>query len=144
MIYDQHQQQQQQQGNQQQQQQQQQGNQQQQQQQGNQQGQVDTLPSIPTMGAVVVNEVTTFAKGHKVISGLYIIGILFILLIGSGTKLSHDKSKRYNQMMNIINLEAEYQASSRYVSAEQNYRATKGRFSCDQLCQRNKRKMVVL
>ena len=107
----------------------------------NQRQQVATLPSISTMGGIVVHQVTHFAKRHKVISGSYIFGILFILLIGSGTKLSLDQTKRYNHIMNTVDLEAEYQASSRYASAEQNYRATKGWFSCDQLCQRNKRRM---
>ena len=43
--------------------------------------------------------------------------------------------------MNTINLEAEYNASHDYYQAQQAYHASKGWFSCDSLCQRNKERM---
>jgi hypothetical protein len=43
--------------------------------------------------------------------------------------------------MNTINLEAEYNASYDYHQAQQAYHASKGWFSCDSLCQRNKERM---
>ena len=43
--------------------------------------------------------------------------------------------------MNSIDLNAEFKASNRYAQVSQAYRATKGWFSCDSLCQRNKGRM---
>ncbi len=103
--------------------------------------QVATLPSIGTVGALVVRGIGNFAKRNKVISGSYIFGILFLLLIGSGTKLSVDQARRYNAIMNTVDIHAEYEASNRYAEALHAYRATKGWFSCDPLCQRNKQRM---
>jgi len=99
------------------------------------------LPSVADMGTLVVKGITSFAKKHKVISSGYILGILFLLLVGSGTKLTFDQSKQYNSIMNTIDLNAEFEASNRYAQANQAYRATKGWFSCDSLCQRNKKRM---
>lgn len=105
------------------------------------QNQQIALPSVADMGALVVRGLTSFAKKNKVISTGYVVGILFLLLVGSGTKLSYDQKKQYNRIMDSIDLNAEYQASLRYAEADHAYRATKGWFSCDGLCQRNKRKM---
>lgn len=99
------------------------------------------IPTVSEMGAIVVSGITKFAKKNKVISTSYILGILFLLLIGSGTKLTADQSRRYNSIMNTIDLRAEFEASNRYADAMHAYRATKGWFSCDSLCQRNKKRM---
>lgn len=99
------------------------------------------LPSFGTVGAMAVKGIGNFAKRNKVISGSYLFGLLFILLIGSGTKLTVDQSRRYNTIMNSIDLHAEYAASNNYAEALHAYRATKGWFSCDSLCQRNKQRM---
>jgi len=96
---------------------------------------------VADMGALVVTGITSFAKKHKVISSGYVFGILFLLLVGSGTKLTYDQSKQYDSIMNSIDLNAEFEASNRYAQASQAYRATKGWFSCDSLCQRNKGRM---
>lgn len=106
-----------------------------------QQRQVANLPSISAAGAMVARGIGHFAKRNKVVSGSYVIGILFILLIGSGTKLSTDQVRRYNKIMNTVDVQAEYQASDRYAQTMHAYRATKGWFSCDHVCQGNKRRM---
>jgi hypothetical protein len=103
----------------------------------NQQQQI-SLPSIP---ALVVRGVGEFAKRNKVISGSYVFGILFLLFIGSGSKLSYEQSQRYNAIMNSIDVSAEHEASNRYAQASHAYRATKGWFTCDHLCTRNKIRM---
>ena len=69
------------------------------------------------------------------------IGVLLVLCIGSGTKLTYSQQREYNRIMSSINVDAEYATSSRYATAVANYRATKGWFRCDNLCQRNKRRM---
>lgn len=71
----------------------------------------------------------------------YIIGILTILLIGSGTKLNLDQRREYNNIMKTIDLQAEFDASQDYYMANNAYRASKGWFTCDGLCQRNKQRM---
>jgi hypothetical protein len=99
------------------------------------------LPSVSDMGSIILRSTVSFAKNHKVISSSYVFGILFLLLIGSGTKLTLDQRQQYNSIMNTIDLNAEYEASNQFAMANQAYRATKGWFSCDSLCQRNKRRM---
>jgi hypothetical protein len=71
----------------------------------------------------------------------YIIGILAILLLGSGTKLNYDQRREYNTIMNTIDLQAEYDASQDFWMTDRAYRASKGWFTCDGLCQRNKQRM---
>ena len=73
--------------------------------------QIVRLPEPSELGQLVVRKVTSFARRHKVISGSYIVGILAIILIGSGTKLSYEQRKGYNDIMNTIDLQAEFDAS---------------------------------
>lgn len=107
----------------------------------NQQRQQVALPSFTDAGTLVVGGIKNFAKRHKVISGSYVFGILFILLIGSGTKLTLDQRREYNDIMSTIDIEAEFNASEYYARTNNAYRQTKGWFTCDSLCQRNKRRM---
>ena len=103
-----------------------------------QQRQVVALPTADQIGALALRGVTTFAKKNKVISFSWVWGVVVLLLVGSGTKLTVDQARRYNHIMSTIDLDAEFLASNQYAVAIQNYRATKGWFSCDSLCQRNK------
>jgi len=107
----------------------------------NRQQQVQIVPDAGSLGTLVVRGATAFAKKHKVISGAYLLGLLVLILGGSGLKLSYDQQREYNRIMNTIDLDAEYKASNTYAVAYQNYYATKGWFSCDSLCQRNKDRM---
>jgi len=99
------------------------------------------LPSVSDMGSLVVHGIKSFAKRHKVISGSYMFGILFLLLIGSGTKLTRDQGREYNSIMNTIDVRAEFEASDYYARTSQAYYASKGWFGCDSLCKRNKQRM---
>jgi hypothetical protein len=99
------------------------------------------LPEPAQVGQLIVAGASNFARRHKVVTGSYILGILVILLIGSGTKLNYDQRREYNRIMSTIDLQAEFDASNDYWMANEAYRATKGWFSCDGLCQRNKRRM---
>lgn len=80
------------------------------------------LPSVSDMGSIVARGAVSFAKQNKVISGSYLFGILFLVLVGSGTKLSFDQSRQYNHIMNTIDLDAEFRASNRVAQATQAYR----------------------
>jgi len=106
-----------------------------------QQGVQIVLPEPGDVGQIVLGGASAFAKRHKVVTGGYILGILVILLIGSGTKLNYDQQREYNNIMSTIDVQAEYDASSDFAVANQAYRASKGWFSCDGLCQRNKKRM---
>jgi hypothetical protein len=99
------------------------------------------LPEPAQVGQMVVRGVSNFARRHKVISGSYILGILVIVLVGSGNKLNYEQRREYNSIMNTIDLQAEYDASNDFWRANEAYLATKGWFTCDGLCQRNKARM---
>jgi len=99
------------------------------------------IPSGSSAGQIALNEVKTFAKKHKIITGSYVFGLLVLLLAGSGYKLSQNQQKDYNRIMSTIDLNAEFDASNRYGGANAAYRASKGWFTCDYMCQRNKKRM---
>lgn len=99
------------------------------------------LPEPGDVGQMILSGASTFARRHKVFTGGYILGILVLLLVGSGTKLNYDQRREYDKIMNTIDVQAEYDASNDLWRANQAYKATKGWFSCDSLCQRNKQKM---
>jgi len=103
-------------------------------------GQV-VVPSVGDMGGIVLRGMTYFAKKHKVISGSWLFGVVVLLLFTSGTKLTLQQRNSYNSIMNTIDLRAEFDASDRYAIASNAYYASKGWFSCDGLCQRNKQRM---
>ena len=110
--------------------------------QGNNQNQrqVAQLPDTSTAVSFVVNGTAKFAKKHPVISGSYLFGLL-VLLFGSGLTLTVDQTRTYNKIMNTIDTDLEFDASNRFAQANSAYYNTKGWFSCDDLCQRNKSRM---
>ena len=110
-------------------------------QQGPHGGRQLVLPEPADLGQLVVRGATNFARRHKVITGGYLLGIVVLLFFTSGAKLTYDQRQEYSRIMKTIDLQAEYDASSDFWAAQQAYRATKGWFSCDGLCQRNKRRM---
>ena len=99
------------------------------------------LPSFSAVGVLVAQSISAFAKRHKVITSSYLFGILFLLLLGSGTKLTASQLRQYNTILDSINVQAEYDASMAYSSAYAEYKSRKGWVSCDPLCQRSKRRM---
>lgn len=108
----------------------------------NQQQQIAVLPEVSDVTSLVVRGTVNFAKRHKVVTSSYLFGLFVLLFIGAGIPLSYEQQREYNTIMNSIDLQAEYDASQAYWIARQNYYATKGWFfSCDSLCQRNRRRM---
>jgi len=105
------------------------------------QGRQIVLPEPGDVGQMILSGASTFARRHKVVTGGYILGILILLLGGSGTKLNYDQQHEYSKIMNTIDMQAEYAAQDDLLSAGQAYRATKGWFSCDRTCQHNKQRM---
>jgi hypothetical protein len=99
------------------------------------------LPDPADLGQLMVRGATNFARRHKVISGSYLLGLVILIFFTSGAKLTYDQRQKYNHIMSTIDLHAEYDASTDFWQAKQGYQATKGWFSCDSLCQRNKRRM---
>jgi hypothetical protein len=99
------------------------------------------LPEPGDLGQMVLSGASTFARRHKVVTGGYILGIVILLLGGSGIKLNYDQRHEYDKIMDTIDVQAEYDAENDLLSADQAYRATKGWFSCDRKCQHNKQRM---
>jgi hypothetical protein len=99
------------------------------------------LPDPGDLGQLILSGAARFARRQKVVTGSYLLGILVIIMVGSGTKLTMEKARQYNHIMGTIDLQAEYDASQHYWGANNAYRASKGWFSCDSLCQRNKQRM---
>jgi len=105
-----------------------------------QHGRQIVLPEPGDLGQMVLRGASAFARRHKVVTGGYILGVFVILLVGSGTKLNYHQQREYNKIMSTIDVQAEYDASNDFWKADQAYKATKGWFSCDALCKRNKQK----
>ena len=106
-----------------------------------QQQQIVRLPDPQEVGSLVVQTATGFARRNKVVTGFYLLGWIFLIFVGSGTRLTMQQQAKYNRIMNTINVQAEYDATDDYWKARQMYLATKGWFSCDGLCQRHKARM---
>ena len=105
------------------------------------QQQIVRLPDAHQLPALVVRGATGFARRHKYIAGSYLLGLVVLLFFGSGTQLTMEQRLKYNRIMSEIDIQAEYDASNDYWKARNAYYATKGWFTCDSLCQRNKERM---
>jgi hypothetical protein len=103
--------------------------------------QIAVLPEPAQVGALVVNGAKHFVRRNPIITGSYFAGWLILLLVGSGTQLTAVQLKEYNNIMNTINLQIEYDAAGEYGRTRQAYQASKGWFSCDRMCQRLKIRM---
>ncbi|GKY99498.1 hypothetical protein MPSEU_000904000 [Mayamaea pseudoterrestris] len=112
-----------------------------QQQQQPQQQAVIALPDPGDVGAIIVRGAKNFARRYKIVTGSYLLGVCILLFFGAGIPLSQQQRRDYNRIMDSIDLQAEYAASQNYWRAREAYSATKGWFSCDDLCQRNKQRM---
>ena len=99
------------------------------------------LPEPGDVGALIVRGAGNFARRYKVVTGSYLLGICILLFFSAGIPLSREQRREYNQIMDSIDLQAEFEASQQYWGARQAYSATKGWFSCDALCKRNKQRM---
>lgn len=106
-----------------------------------QQQQIIRLPEPQELGGLVVRNVTSFARRNKVVTGFYLLGWIFLVFVGSGTRLTMQQQANYNRIMSTINVQAEYDATDDYWKARQMYQATKGWFTCDGMCQRHKARM---
>lgn len=107
--------------------------------------QLANLPEVNEVGSLVVRSAKQFAVRHKYITAWYLMGIAILgvlMITGGGRELTTQETRKYNSIMNSIDLQAEYAATDEYWNAYSRYQATKGWFwSCDSLCQRNKRSM---
>jgi hypothetical protein len=104
--------------------------------------QVTVLPEPHQVGALVVSRVKNFLSRHPIVSVSFVLGWVVLLLVGSGTALTVQQHLQYNQIMDTIDLRAEYDAADDYSRSRQAYLASKGWFwSCDGTCQRLKGRM---
>eukprot|EP00569_Conticribra_weissflogii_P004134 CAMPEP_0171330640 /NCGR_PEP_ID=MMETSP0878-20121228/2151_1 /TAXON_ID=67004 /ORGANISM="Thalassiosira weissflogii, Strain CCMP1336" /LENGTH=309 /DNA_ID=CAMNT_0011830997 /DNA_START=56 /DNA_END=985 /DNA_ORIENTATION=- len=96
---------------------------------------LSTNPSTPT--ALALRSLRSFTTRHKLLTTTYLYGLtalFLLLLLGTGTKLTAEQHRRYSQIMNSIDLEAEFSAASEYHAAHSRYYHSKGWFTCDQRC----------
>jgi len=102
------------------------------------------LPEPDQLGVMIVRGVTAFSRRNPIISGGYVLGILILFFFSTGYQLSNTQAREYNRIMDTVDVQAEYDASQNYWHARNAYEATRGWFwSCDSLCQRNKKRMEV-
>jgi hypothetical protein len=111
-----------------------------------QQRQLARLPEVQEVGTILVQGARSFARRHKYITAWYLLGVFVLggLLLngGSGRHLTKAEQRRYDAILNSIDLQAEFDATEQYRMALWRYQSTKGWFwSCDSLCQRHKRQM---
>jgi len=101
------------------------------------------LPSPEQVGTVILRGAATFCRRNKVVASTYALGLLFLIVFGGGGRaLTQQQTREYNRIMDTIDVEAEYAATQDYWQARQAYQHTKGWFwSCDSMCQRNKKRM---
>ena len=76
-----------------------------------QQQQIVRLPDPQQVGTLVVRQVTQLARHHKAVTGFYLLGWVFLLFVGSGTRLTLQQQATYNSIMKTIDVQAEYDAT---------------------------------
>ena len=104
-------------------------------------GQLARLLDPADVGQLVVNGARAFARRHKFITGGHVLGLLVLVFVGSGTRLTLQQQRQHHEIMDTIDLQAEFDASQKHWAARNACQATKGWFSCDGVCQRNKQRM---
>ncbi|GMH92096.1 hypothetical protein TL16_g12247 [Triparma laevis f. inornata] len=107
-----------------------------------QQGQVArlNLPTYADAGQIVAKGAIAFVKNQPKFTAFYLIGLVAALCF-SGYTLSPQKIHQYDSIISSIDTSLEYEASQTYNQDYQVYYNSKGWFSCDSFCQRNKAKM---
>jgi len=102
------------------------------------------LPETNEIGTLVVQKARQFAVRHKYFTAYYLVGLIMlgVLTIWGGRSLTPAESRQYHQIMDSIDVQAEYDAVDEYWNAYSRYQATRGWFwSCDSVCQRHKARM---
>eukprot|EP00579_Thalassiosira_antarctica_P007636 CAMPEP_0201878514 /NCGR_PEP_ID=MMETSP0902-20130614/9653_1 /ASSEMBLY_ACC=CAM_ASM_000551 /TAXON_ID=420261 /ORGANISM="Thalassiosira antarctica, Strain CCMP982" /LENGTH=319 /DNA_ID=CAMNT_0048406173 /DNA_START=58 /DNA_END=1017 /DNA_ORIENTATION=- len=105
---------------------------------------IGTIVTSSDISTLAVTTIKNFTRRHKVITTSYLYGLttlLLLTLLGGGTKLSFDQQRQYNSIMNTVDIQAEYTASSSYQTAYNNYYHSKGWISCDAHCHHYKKIM---
>ncbi|KAI2506112.1 hypothetical protein MHU86_8343 [Fragilaria crotonensis] len=69
------------------------------------------LPEPGDVGTMILRGAAGFARRNKVIAGSYLFGIIVLLMMGSGARLTMEQRRKYNSIMDTIDLQAEFEAS---------------------------------
>lgn len=91
---------------------------------------------IPDVSTVLIKAGTNFVKRHKMLTGMYLFG-LFLVLFAGGLSVSSEQERSYYQIMNEIDLKKLQRAEERVMVRRDQYRRSKGWFSCDAQCEIN-------
>jgi len=89
---------------------------------------------------MVAKGALTFVKSRPKFTAIYLIGLLSALTF-SGYTLTPSKIHQYDTIIASIDTSLEYEATQQYNKDYQIYYSSKGWFSCDSYCQRNKSRM---
>ena len=82
---------------------------------------IGTIVTSSDISTLALTTIKNFTRRHKVITTSYLYGLttlLLLTLLGSGMKLSFNQQRQQNHIMNMIDLQAEYTATSLYHTAE--------------------------
>jgi hypothetical protein len=109
-------------------------------------GALTRLPEMGELSQTIVRGAQTFTRRHKYITGFYLLGVcvlgLLVLSGGRGRPLDATQVQQYDQIMDSIDVQAEYEAEAAVWKARQRYQNTKGWFwACDNTCQRYKEQL---
>lgn len=102
------------------------------------------VPELNEVGTIIISGIGIFARKNKIITSYYLLGVVVLLYVSAygGRQLTNVETNKYNKIMNSIDLQVEYDALDQYIHAKHLYQQTKGwLWSCDTLCQRNKKRM---
>jgi ABC-type multidrug transport system fused ATPase/permease subunit len=99
------------------------------------------LPDPVQLPALVVRTARQVARRHPYVTGSYLLGLVLLMFIGNGTRLTLQQQREYNSLLNKIDLQKEFDAAQDYYRNKQVYMQAKGWFSCDANCQRYKARM---
>ena len=93
--------------------------------------------ALERTSTILVDAGVSLIKRNPIPSGMYFIGIL-ICLFFSGWTPNTQQTLRYEQTLDSLDPMKLDEAEAKWYRADMRYRQTKGWFTCDQSCQKNR------
>lgn len=101
------------------------------------------LPNPDQIGSLVLRSSVAFARRNPVLSASYFFGILLLIVFGGGGRpLTAEQHSEYHRLLQTVDLQAEYQATTEYSRSYRTYQASRGwLWGCDAICTQNYQNM---
>mmetsp|Transcript_14495 Transcript_14495/g.25982 ORF Transcript_14495/g.25982 Transcript_14495/m.25982 type:complete len:293 (+) Transcript_14495:265-1143(+) len=96
---------------------------------------------LDQLSTVLIRSGVAFVKRHYVLTSMYIFGVALVLF-ATGVSVTADQEIAYNKIINTIDDKKMIKAQQRVYEWETEYHATKGWFSCDEVCEEAKANLV--